>query len=561
MADGILTHRIHKLPDSLINMIAAGEVIERPASVVKELLENSLDAGATQINIDIRNGGNRLIRVEDNGHSIHPDDLMLAMDRHTTSKLHDDGDLWQIKTLGFRGEALSSIASVSRFTLTAKQNAAEHGWSVTFAKGNVSPVIQPAAHPVGTTVEVKDLFYNTPARRKFLRSERTEFIHIQDLVKRIAMSRFNLSIRLTHNDRQVFHVTADEYHPVQRVASVMGRPFQTHALMVDQQTSGMKLYGWLGQPDSARSQTDLQYFYLNGRMVKDKLINHAVRLAFQDKLYAGRYPVYLLYLDMDAATVDINVHPAKQEVRFRDARTVHDFIFGTLHRALNEPIETINDKSQRAENHVRETRPDYRVQNTGPEILHKGHLDNISSISISGRYIISEAPDGATLIDVQRAREKIAYIKLKQEWSAEQIRSRPVLVPLTSRVTVSEAELVEQYQSLLEKLGLVIQHSTPTTLLIRELPLVLSGADAISLVMDVLSILKHYDEDRDKQNDNLLKMLSRHANDSSANLLTTREINLLLAELQHIKSQLTFDEYKTILRQLDMQSLHKLLNG
>ena len=561
MADGLLIDRIHKLPDSLINKIAAGEVIERPASVIKELLENSLDAGATRINIDIRNGGNRLIRVGDNGHGIHPDDLMLAMDRHTTSKLHDDGDLWQIKTLGFRGEALSSIASVSRFTLTSKQNAAEYGCTVTFAKGNASPVIQPAAHPVGTTVEVKDLFYNTPVRRKFLRSERTEFIHIQDLVKRIAMSRFNLSIRLTHNDRQVFHVTADEHHPVQRVVSVMGRPFQTHALMVDQQSSDMKLYGWLGQPDSARSQTDLQYFYLNGRMVKDKLVNHAIRLAFQDKLYAGRYPVYLLYLDMDAATVDINVHPAKQEVRFRDARTVHDFIFGTLQRVLNELIESINGNSHKAENQLQETRTDYKFKNIDPAIPYKARPDTGSSITICGRYIIAEESDGAILVDVQHARKWIAYIKLKKEWSEGYIRSRPVLVPLACQVSVSGAELIEQYQELLVKLGLNIQCATSTELLIRELPLVLSGADVIAVVMDVLSILKHYDEDRDKQNDNLLKMLSRHANDSTAILLTTREINLLLAELQHIKSQLTFDEYKTILRQLDMQSLHKLLNG
>lgn len=559
MADDASIHRIHKLPDALINKIAAGEVIERPASVVKELLENSLDAGATRINIDIGNGGSRLIRVEDNGHGIHPDDLELAIDRHTTSKLHDDTDLWRIKTLGFRGEALSSIASVSRFTLTSRQYGADHGWLVNFSGKSTESSIQPAAHPVGTTVEVRDLFYNTPARRKFLRSERTEFIHIQELVKRIALSRFNLSVRLTHNDRQIFYVTEDEHQPIQRVTAIMGRPFQTHALMIDQQISDMKLYGWVGRPDAARSQTDLQYFYLNGRMVKDKLINHAVRLVFQDKLYAGRHPVYLLYLDLDTASVDINVHPAKQEVRFRDVRTVHDFIYGTLHRALNEQIQFINDKSPETKNHVRETGLDYKVQHAETIFPYKGQPDTGSSISIGGRYIIAEEPGGAILVDIKRAREMIACIKLKQEWSANQIRSRPVLVPLTCQVSVSEAELIEQHQPLLEKLGLVIQHSTPTTLLIRELPLYLSATDAVALVKDVLSVLKQ-NNDPDEQTSVLLKVMSTHANDSAANQLTSGEIKSLLTELQNIKSQLTLDEYKTILRHLDMQSLHELLN-
>ena len=560
MADGILTHRIHKLPDSLINKIAAGEVIERPASVVKELLENSLDAGATRINIDIRNGGSRLIRVKDNGSGIHPDDLVIAVDRHTTSKLNSDVDLWQIKTLGFRGEALSSIASVSRFTLTSKQNAAEHGWSVTFAKGNASPAIQPAAHPPGTTVEVKDLFHNTPARRKFLRSERTEFIHIQELVKRAALCRFNLSIKFTHNDRQVFHVTDDEQHPARRVAAIMGRPFQTHALMVDQQVDNMRLYGWLGQPDAARSQTDLQYFYLNGRMVKDKLVNHAIRLAFQDRLYAGRHPVYLLYLEMDVAAVDVNVHPAKQEVRFRDSRTVHDFIFGTLHRSLNEQPQLIDQKFQPDENnHIRETRTGYQFAKSGSAISQHGQPVTLTSVSIGGRYIIAEEPGGAILVDVYRAREWITYIKLKQEWSAGHLRSRPVLVPLSCQVTVPEAELAEQLQEFMAKLGLVIQRSTPTELLIRELPLVLSGADAIALVKNVLSILKRKG-DGDEQTNNLLKTLSTHANDSAQKQLTSAEMNLLLAELHKIKTQLTFDEYKTILCHLDLQSLHDLLN-
>jgi DNA mismatch repair protein MutL len=559
MADGTSIQRIHKLPDSLINKIAAGEVIERPASVVKELLENSLDAGATRININIRNGGSRLVRVEDNGHGIHPDDLLLAVDRHTTSKIHSDADLWQIRTLGFRGEALSSIAAVSRFTLTTKQKDSAHGWSAKFHGHDAAPVVQPAAHHSGTTIEVCDLFYNTPARRKFLRSERTEFIHIQELVKRIALSRFNLSIRMTHNDRQVFRVTGDEQHLLQRVGAVMGRAFQAHSVMIDQQAEHMKLYGWLGQPEAARSQTDQQYFYLNGRMIKDRLINHAVRLAFQGRLYSGRQPVYLLYLDTDAAAVDINVHPAKQEVRFRDARSVHDFIYGTLHRALSDQTETMHDNSRMLENPVRENRSDYRYSVNRPAVSGAASNTAASSISIGGRYLILQAPDAATVIDVYRAREWTTCLRLKDEWAAGKIRKRPVLVPLTCQVTVVEADLLELHQPLLEKLGFVVQRSSATGLLIREIPLLLSGADALATVRDVLAVLKE-NENTGEQIEMLLGALSRRANDGVSAQPASAEINALLTELEKIKSRLTPDEYKSILRRLDMQSLHDLLN-
>lgn len=562
MADGGLPQRIHKLPDSLVNKIAAGEVIERPASVVKELLENSLDAGATRINIDIRNGGSRLIRIEDNGHGIHADDLLLAVDRHTTSKLRDYADLWRIRTLGFRGEALSSIASVSRFTLTSKQSGEDHGWSVSISTRNTAPVIQPAAHLSGTTVEVMDLFYNTPARRRFLRSEKTEFIHIQDLVKRIALSRFDLSIRLTHNNRQIFHFSDDKQHPVQRVAAIMGRAFQEQSIYVNQQLNDMTVHGWLGLPDVARSQTDQQYFYLNGRLVKDKLINHAVRLAFQDRIYSGRHPVFLLYLDMDVAAADVNVHPTKQEVRFCDARTVHDFIFGSLHRVLNEQTQTemLNDKRLSAGNYrVRETKTDYQYTGLNHAVSQSGKTTAASAISIGGRYILAEEANGTVLVDVHCARELIAYIKLRLNWSENRNHSRPVLVPLTCPVTVAEAELIDQYQCLLEKPGLVINRTAPAALLIRELPLALPGADAISLIRDVIAVLKQ-DSLPDEQITRLLTALSRHANDSATERLTSTEINSLFVDLYRIKEHATDEEFKTALRYLDMQALHDLLN-
>jgi len=562
MADGGLPQRIHKLPDTLVNKIAAGEVIERPASVVKELLENSLDAGATRINIDIMNGGSRLIRIEDNGHGIHAEDLVLAVDRHTTSKLRDDADLWRINTLGFRGEALSSIASVSRFTLTSSQSGKTHGWSVSIAARDTTPVIQPAAHSPGTTVEVKDLFYNTPARRRFLRTDKTEFIHIQDLVKRIALSRFNLAMRLTHNNRQVFHIADDDRQPLQRVAAIMGRAFQEQSLYVNQQLHDMTLHGWLGLPDVARSQTDQQYFYLNGRLVKDKLVTHAVRLAYQDRVYPGRHPVYLLFLDMDVAAADVNVHPAKQEVRFRDARTVHDFIFGSLQLALNEQTQAgiLNDNQVSAgSSRIGETKAGYRHAAFNPAVSQYGKTNAASAISIAGRYILAEDSNGTVLVDVHRARELIACIKLKRDWSENNMHSRPVLVPLSCPVTSAEAELIDQNQALLEKPGLVITRTAPATLLIRELPLALPGADAMALVRDVIAVLKQGSLP-EEQITRLLTALSRHANDSATEQLTSNETNSLLVDLQKFRPQIAEEEFKTVFRYLDMQSLHDLLN-
>ena len=563
MADGELPQRILKLPDTLVNKIAAGEVIERPASVVKELLENSLDAGATRINIDIRNGGSRLIRIEDNGHGIHADDLVLAVDRHTTSKLLDEADLWQIRTLGFRGEALSSIASVSKFTLTSNQHSGDHGWSVTITARETLPVIKPAAHPPGTTVEVKDLFYNTPARRRFLRSDKTEFIHIQDLVKRIALSRFNVSIRLTHNNRQVFHISEVDRQPLQRVAAIMGRAFQEQSLYLRQQMDAMTVHGWLGLPGIARSQTDQQYFYLNGRLIKDRLINHAVRLAFQDRLYPGRHPVYLLYLDMDAASADVNVHPAKQEVRFRDARCVHDFIYGSLHQALNEQTqaEMLNDNYLTSGNYtIRDSKTGYQNHDFKPAISPCGKTTPASALSIGGRYIIAVDESGAVLTDVHRARELIAYTKLKTGWSDNHNQSRPVLVPLSCPVTVAEADLINQYQTLLEKLGLVINCTAPASLLIRELPMALPGADAISLIRDVIDVLKQ-DTVPDEQIFHLLTALSRHANDSATERLTAAEAGSLLDELQRFRPHTSAEDFKMVFRYLDLQTLHDLWNG
>ena len=329
--------KIQRLSTRLANQIAAGEVVERPASVVKEVLENSLDAGATRVDVDVESGGVKLIRIRDNGNGIDPDDLPLAMARHATSKITSLEDLEAVGSLGFRGEALASIGSVSRLTLTS--NASEQGseGSSAACEGRDMEVqVKPAPHPQGTTVEVRDLFFNTPARRKFLRTEKTEFNHLEEVVKRLALSRFDVAFSLRHNGRGIHQLKAGtgQVEQQRRVATVCGPAFMDQAIYIENAASGFKLWGWVGLPTFSRSQADLQYFFVNGRVIRDKLIAHAVKQAYRDVLYHGRHPAFVLYLEVDPAQVDVNVHPTKHEVRFRDGRSVHNFIFSSLHRAL-----------------------------------------------------------------------------------------------------------------------------------------------------------------------------------------------------------------------------------
>ncbi len=328
--------RIQLLTPRLANQIAAGEVVERPASVAKELLENSLDAGAKRIDVEVEQGGIKLLRVRDDGGGIDPDDLPLALARHATSKIRELEDLERVLSLGFRGEALASISSVARLTLTSRRRGAPQAWQVEAEGRDMATRVQPAAHPDGTTVEVRDLFFNTPARRKFLRAEKTEFDHLQEVIRRLALTHFEVGFHLRHNGKGVLalHPAGDEISRARRVASVCGPAFLEQALPIDIERNGLRLWGWVGLPTFSRSQADLQYFYVNGRMVRDKLVAHAVRQAYRDVLYNGRHPAFVLFLEIDPAVVDVNVHPTKHEVRFRDSRMVHDFLYGTLHRAL-----------------------------------------------------------------------------------------------------------------------------------------------------------------------------------------------------------------------------------
>ncbi len=335
MSDAPARPTIRTLPPQLVNQIAAGEIIERPASVVKELLENALDAGARRIEVELEAGGKGLIRVRDDGEGMAADDLARCIGRHATSKIRDLDDLEHIASLGFRGEALPSIASVSRLRITSRARGGEHAWRVDVRDGTGEEPA-PAPHPEGTTVEVRDLFHSTPARRKFLRTERTEFRHVQELVRRVAMSRPEVALTLTHNGRQALQLPAARGRSEhdQRLAELTGRDFVGQSLYVDTEAAGMRLCGWLGLPTAARAQSDLQYVYLNGRMIRDRLVSHAVRRAYADLLFKDRHPAYVLYLGVDPAQVDVNVHPTKHEVRFRESRLVYDFLFRQVHHAL-----------------------------------------------------------------------------------------------------------------------------------------------------------------------------------------------------------------------------------
>ncbi len=364
--------RIKLLSPRLANQIAAGEVVERPSSVIKELLENSLDAGATRLDIDVEDGGIKLMRVRDNGGGIDKDDLPLALSRHATSKIYELDDLEAVATLGFRGEALASISSVARLSLLSSTNDDSAGWQVVAEGRDMETEVSPAPHPRGTTVEVRDLFFNTPARRKFLRTEKTEYTHLEDVVKRLALSRFDVAFNLRHNGRAIYSWRAGDSQLEQerRVAQVCGPAFMENAVHIEMERNGLRLWGWVALPTFSRSQADLQHFYVNGRAIRDKLVSHAVRQAYQDVLYHGRHPAFVLYLEVDPSSVDVNVHPTKHEVRFRDNRSVHDFIYSSLHRAL----ANVTPESSLAKNAQSESGDEFLQSSAAPQGVNAGEF-------------------------------------------------------------------------------------------------------------------------------------------------------------------------------------------
>jgi DNA mismatch repair protein MutL len=555
---------ILQLPNHLINQIAAGEVVERPASVVKELVENSLDAGARSLQIDILAGGQKLIRIRDNGAGIVRDELSLALSRHATSKISSLDDLEAVASLGFRGEALPSIASVARLTLQSKTAARDSAWQVEADNGEIS-ALRPVAHPTGTTVEVHDLFYNTPARRRFLRTERTEFGHIEKWLRRLALSRPDVAFTMTHNRRAVLQLPAatTDDERLQRIAKLCGQAFADQAIFLEYETEGIALTGWLGLPTFNRSQPDMQYWFVNGRSIADKTLSHAVRHAYRDVLFHGRYPAYVLGITMDPAGVDANAHPAKHEVRFRDGRRIHGIVSQTVEVALSDtrpgghatmPASINQDAPQTqsfmslsgghapASGAVRESLAAYRALAGSGAATAMGIDPDQAEIpplgfalaQVGGVYVLAENEQGLVVVDMHAAHERILYEKLKQGFDDKSVVRQPLLVPTTVAVAESEADLVERSAEVLEKIGLVINRQGPTSLVIREVPALLRNADAEALLRDVLSDLSQAGQSNrveDACHDFLATMACHHSVRANRSL-TLAEMNALLREME-----------------------------
>ncbi|MDH3978961.1 MAG: DNA mismatch repair endonuclease MutL [Gammaproteobacteria bacterium] len=582
---------IQVLPSRLVNQIAAGEVIERPASVVKELLENSLDAGARSIEVDIGQGGRQRIRVRDDGCGIDKDELSLALSRHATSKISSLEDLESIGSLGFRGEALPSIASVSRLRLSACVPSSDAGWSVQGDGSDRQLTPEPAAHPVGATVDVQDLFFNTPARRKFMRTEATEFKHIENVVRRIALSCFPVAIRLQHNQRTVFQLAAAQTREQQerRVADLCGKAFMEQALYIEHAAAGLTLRGWVAMPTFSRSQPDLQYFYVNNRMVRDKLVTHAVRQAYQDVLFHGRHPAYVLFLELDAATVDVNAHPTKYEVRFRDSRLVHDYLFRTLHEALAEtrpsaaqpapqparPLEAlkvsadsgampaqsgmqlgVSEQLQRyAALHPPQSSPATEMA-ADTESFPLG----FALAQLHGVFVLAQNTDGLVLVDMHAAHERITYEQLKQAQAGEGIRSQPLLVPLALDVSASEAELAEAQQDWFAGLGFDIDRQGREQVVVRAVPALLHEADMGSLVRDVLADLQeHGSSQRVQESINaLFSTMACHGSVRANRRLTIDEMNALLRDMERTERSGQCNHGRPTWVQISLPELDKL---
>ena len=562
---------IRVLPEQLIHQIAAGEVVERPASVVKELVENSLDAGASVVDVEIEGGGAALVRVRDDGGGIDASELVLALARHATSKIGSIDDLEAVRTLGFRGEALPSIASVSRMRMVSRPAAAAVAYAVTAVDGEVSGP-QPQPHPPGTTVEVRDLFFNVPARRKFLRAQRTQLGQVERLVERLALSRFDVGFRLSSARRVLAdHPPArDERSRDARVAAVLGDDFIRHALKLDHEGAGMRLSGWFCLPTYARSQADQQHFFLNGRPLRDKLVASAVRLAYRDVLYHGRHPAYVLYLEMDPARVDVNAHPQKLEVRFRESGLVHDFIFRTLERALGEtrPAQSAADDIPAARFDqrmslppggprtsaldlygtlaagARDTTPPGQqvpalpaaaeVRDSAPGEPAPGeHPLGYAIAQLHGIYILAQAQGGLVLVDMHAAHERTTYERLKAALDARRIASQPLLVPVPLSVSVAEADAADAHAAVLEELGIEVSRAGPTQLLVRAVPALLTSADAATLVRDMLSDLREQGGGGARQAlERVLGTMACHQAVRANRRLTVPEMNALLREME-----------------------------
>jgi len=575
-----MNRRIHELGTLVANQIAAGEVVERPASLVKELVENSLDAGAGSVRINTEQGGVKRVLVRDDGAGIHRDDLRLALAPHATSKIRHADDLLGVASLGFRGEALASVAAVARVKITSRTADADMAQAIE-VDGGQERSFGPAAHPPGTTVEVAELFFNTPARRKFLKTERTEQNHVDQVVRRVALGRFDVAFELDQGTgRGALSLPAGP--PELRLSRVLSTDFVDNCVAVDESRGEMHLHGWVGLPTHSRSQADQQYFFVNGRVVRDKLVAHAIRQAYRDVLFHGRHPVFVLYLELPAGGVDVNVHPTKHEVRFRDARAVHDFIFGNLNRALRQVRPEGPSGSARPAPGPDPSRVDSAPlqsrlgwgeprQSERGERIPGGFAQALAAVAPShaavgqqvqdhgaapaeavapahggvpplgyalgqlhGVYILAENADGLVVVDMHAAHERITYERLKDQLAGRAVAGQRLLVPLVLDVTEAEADLAETLADELSGLGLVLDRSGLQSVTVREVPALLAGGDIAGLARDVLADCQVLggSERLAASHERLLATMACHGSVRARRSLTLAEMNALLRDME-----------------------------
>lgn len=595
--------KIHTLSPQLANQIAAGEVVERPSSVLKELSENSLDAGAKWIEVEVEQGGTKLIRVRDDGCGISESDLPLALSRHATSKILGLEDLEAVATLGFRGEALASIASVSRLALTSNSGEGS-GWKAVSEGRDMEVELQPAAHPQGTSVEVRDLFFNTPARRKFLRTENTEYKRIDDCLKKLALSRMDVAFSLKHNQKVQFSLRPANSQAEQekRVADLCGPQFMEQALFVDNDRTEIRLWGWIGLPTFSRSQADLQYFFVNGRSIRDKVVSHAVRQAYQDVLYHGRHPAYVLFLEILPADVDVNVHPTKHEVRFRESGSIHSFVSTTLKKALatdrpQDHLSTnggldLQDKDQ-PQSLIGQNAlplagtPGSGYQSTWPssgvpsgvntpassyQSLYSSQTEFSDSnqaevpplgfavAQLKGIFILAENSHGLIIVDMHAAHERITYERMKDAFDLQGLVSQPLLVPENLAVSQREADAVESNQAVFTQLGFGVERAASESIIVREIPAILRGSEVEKLLRDVLSdLLEHGSSERIRDHINeILSTMACHGSVRANRKLTLPEMNALLRDMEITERSGQCNHGRPTWSQLTVEELDKL---
>ena len=594
------TPKIHLLPDLLISQIAAGEVVERPSSVLKELLENALDAGSTAIQIQLEEGGVKLIRVSDDGCGIAREELALALTRHATSKISSLDDLERVATLGFRGEALASVASVARLTLTSRQAGSSHAWRLN-AEPGATP--EPAALSAGSVIEMRDLYYNTPARRKFLKSEATEFANCAEAVKRIALAHPDVAFTLSHNSRTSLHLVKSDSRG--RAGAILGDDFLLESRAIDSGTGLIRVSGHCALPAHSRARSDAQYCYVNGRFVRDKLLSHALREAYQDMLHGSRYPAYCVFIEVDPASVDVNVHPAKTEVRFRDGRAVHQFVFHAVQRTLSatlnnaeasdaprtgipspafsapRPAPAFTSATPRQES-LRVGEPasaayfafsQSAFSGSAPSAVRSAATPSFTSTTsddaaplgyalaqLHGIYILSQNAHGLILVDMHAAHERILYEKLKTAFDSHQVATQALLIPAVFNCDALDVAAVEEFHDALHELGFDLAPMGPSQLAVRGVPALLQSADPTALARTLLVELREHGVTQliTAQRNVLLAGMACHGAVRARRILTLQEMNALLRQMEATERADQCNHGRPTWTQLSMTELDRL---